>query len=553
MEVFDISELRKEILSHASGATCWPLRGLSRAFKDTIDELLAVKTPPGVIPKRHLICGHDRAVKVGCWPCLRYMITRQGVNLSKLVIDLIDADYYGLALCLIPRLEFETPAKARYYWNSINTLLYLSPSCESVDQLKEVVRIKKHKSKLTLIPEFTHNYTLVKLMELIADKMLPISAVVCWIQRSPLVTSEDQIQLANILINNFDLITEGGIDVYNNTIVALFNRDKCATAYTLLTTVGSYYYYRHVNVIVEAAIGAKSCTFELFMEICKRLRGYTMTQERLQMYINKAIESGKYDICVELKKVAIVAGYSYTSNFSQYPSLSTLEQIKCMNVFYESETCANVLNGVITATEYTAECLLTAHALIAGLKYDSTQFYRRATYLSIIYSGALDYLNKYNTWKFYYILILSPDIVVNIINNNTTDMDCVAMGLYNTYLEYGPIPRVDFYPTLLQNQQHNTTFSKLLLSFLSNVVADVSDGDIRLLTNHEHRLILTAATHLKIKWWYERLYRLRAVSWEDLRQTQLKSCCCLFYIPDDLGKRKHVSEKNKGRKRRKLN
>ena len=70
MQVFEISELRKEILSYSTGVTLWPLRRLNRAFRDTIDELMVAMAQLDNVTHRLLPCNHEYAVKIGCIRCL---------------------------------------------------------------------------------------------------------------------------------------------------------------------------------------------------------------------------------------------------------------------------------------------------------------------------------------------------------------------------------------------------------------------------------------------------------------------------------------------------
>ncbi|SME64687.1 Hypothetical protein FSTVST1_21 [Faustovirus ST1] len=535
--VFDITELRKEILSYCNGATLYPLKCTNRAFKATIDELLSLINTLTYRTHRILPCCHAEAISIGCIRCINHMVNKQGVNLCRLVRELVEAEYYGLVMTLAPRLEFETATKSRYYWNSIHTLLYNKNTCQSVEQVKKLIKSKQRKSRLLLLPEYTYLYSQVEIMELVIARTLPVSAIIHWLQNTNIVIN--QIELTNTLMENIGLITSV-VDTFNNIVISLFNRGFNSTGLTLLTSVGSYYYFRHSHAILAAAISAPNGDFGLFMSVCEHLRNYTMTQERFYLCMIRAIESGKYDTCVELKKVAIVCGLRYNILYSHYLVLSNIEQVRCANVFDDSATCNNVIGGIITATEYTADCVITSTALMATLGYDSPQFHRRAAFLSVLFSGALDYMSKLHKYRFYYILTITPDSVMSIVNNHTTNIDYVVNDLYKLYIEYGPHPYPNFYSTLLN--QANTTFSKLLLGFLSDVCVsnDISDDDLNLISYGNRKILLEAATCLKVRWWYERLYNLGA-DWAQLRAMQLETCCYLFYKPnggDKVAKRK---------------
>lgn len=221
------------------------------------------------------------------------------------------------------------------------------------------------------------------------------------------------------------------------------------------------------------------------------------------------------------------------TTYSQSFHITTTEQVRCANVFERSATCANVLNGIITATEYTAPCTLTCAALFAGLLPNSTQNYRRAASNSIVWSDSLDQLSIGLKYKFYYMLHLTPASLINLLDvYNGITIRAISIDLYTLYLDYGPHICNNYYTTLYNRA--DCIVSKVLLGMLSGNIPNINNDEIDNLWVSRYDLLISAAIRLRASWWLDRVYKCDEFAWERLKNEQIEKCGVVFYIPDDI-------------------
>jgi hypothetical protein len=557
-EVFAISELREQILTLCTGATLHPLRSTNRGFRDTINELLLAKEMSQE-HHRWSRCHYIVAVKRGCVACIKHAVLNSGTHLGRIVCGLCEYGYYSLANMLLPKLQFVTPAESRQYYNELYTLLHTRNENETVIQLKSL--LMKRRRKMSLDPEYVWTYTPEQLFDHITTRRLPIDALAKWISRSNYEII-DQIAFSEQIIQQIDNILIADNNVFVSIVCALFERGLNVAALRVMESVAPFYCTEYGVNLINAAISAPGGDVNLYLRVCEYLRDYRLTQERFYLYMSSAIIAEKYDICVELRKIAIVCGFRRYLTYSQSYIITTRGQVRCANVFEGSPTCENILNGVITATEYTAQCTLTTNALLAGLTTYSSQHYRRATFLSVVWSTALDQLSMEQKYKFYHLLNVTPESLINLLNvYNGITMRAISIDLYNIYVEYGPHIHPNFYNSLYSRA--DCTVSKVLLGMLSRNIPDVSLDDIGVLIISRYELLLNAAVRLRKSWWLEKVYQYDESSWESIRELQLQTCGVVFYKPDTIDDvqpgckrsayKSHPREaKNKTRKRRRL-
>ncbi|AMN83886.1 hypothetical protein D5b_00467 [Faustovirus] len=554
MEVFAISELRKEILEYCAGATVQPLRAVNRGFCDTINELLAAKDAR---MDHHMwsYCHHTVAVQRGCIRCIKHAVVNTGVSLNNIICGLCEHEYYSLALSLLPKLHFVKFEESRHYYNAMYTLIYGRDDStnDTLTQLKST--FARRRRKMQLDPEHIWLFPIDLLFDLIEQRKLSITALVKWLSRSG-VDIPDQTAFANRIIEQIDYILVSPTDVYKNIVCCLFKRGLTVAAVRVMEAVAPFYCIEYGAELIEAAIAAPGGATDLYIRVCEYLRDYSITQERFYKYMLAAIVAEKYEICVELRRVAIMCGFRYYLTYTQSMHITTLEQVRCANVFENSTTCANVLNGVVTATEYTANCPLTCNALIAGLSIASSQHYKRAVFLSVMWSNAMDQLSIGQKYKFYYTLNLTPAPLVAFTGAyNGLTIRAISIDLYILYLEYGPHVCKGFYSTLYSIA--NDTVSKVLLGMLSGNVPEISANDIDNLWISRYDLLIAAAIRLRCSWWLDCVYKHDPTIWERLKNDQCVQSGTIFYIPDaeknKTGKRSATKSHGKsGHKRRRI-
>lgn len=543
--VFDISELRREILTYCTGATLHPIRATSRGFLATIDEINMVESCR--------TCHHIVAIKRGCIACIRRAVVESGVNLGNIVCGLCEHGYYGLATLIVPRLQFATPGNARQFYNSMYTLLVPINENESAIKLRSI--FARRRRKMELDPNYVWMYSGEQLFAAITARELMADAIPIWIGRNHGVATMDQTALAEMITAQIDSILLRPNDVFVNIVCALFGRGLVAAAMRVLDAVAPFYCVEYGVDLITAAIAAPGAGVDVYLSVCEFLRDYRLTQERFHRYMTAAIVAAKYEVCVELNKIAVVCGLRHYLTYTQSFEITTREQVRCANVYERSQTCANVLNGVITATEYTAQCPLTSIALVAGLSTTSTNQYRRATFLSVIWASSLDQLSYVLKYKFYYILNITPASVVNLLNAyNGLAIRAISIDLYALYLDYGPHIHPEYYRTLYTHA--NCIVSRVLLGMLSGNVPTITDAEIDEIWISRYDLLLAAAIRLRCRWWLERLYQHNESAWERIRDEQVQRAATVFYTPDAVasGKRARAAtgRKNKTYKRRRV-
>lgn len=526
-KVFDIPELRKEILALCTGATLHPLRATARAWRDTITAIITAQDA-SVEHHKWSRCHHVHAVKRGCIRCIKYAVVNSGVNLGNIVCGLCEHGYYGLATMLTPKLQFTTSDDSRKFYNAMYTLLYATTD-PSAGKLKTL--FARRRRKMQLDPEYVWMWTEEQVVSAIVARDVKIEALVKWIERSSGgITIDAQVAFSDRIIALIDEILLAAPSAFVGIVCALFKRGLDIAAMRVLESVAPFYCSDYGADLIVAAIRAPTGDATLYLRVCEFLRDYRLTQERFYQYRAAAIEAEKYDICLELRKIAIVCGLRHYLTHSDSFIVTTTEQVRCANVFARSATCQNVLVGIVTATEYTADCPLTTNAFIAGLTINSTQQYRRAAFLSLIWSSALNHLGIAQKYKFYYMLNITPTSLISLLGAyNGLTMRTISIDLYTLYLEYGPHIYPDFYSQLYTHA--NCIVSRVLLGMLSGNIPEIADDEIENLWISRYDMLMAAAIRVRSVWWLERLYQHDETTWSRMHDMQLQLTSTLFYIP----------------------